>query len=255
VHPIAVDADGLDVERLAALLDDGVPVKLVYTVAAFQNPTGATLSAERRARLAELAERWGFVVIEDDPYGHLRWAGSPLDPVAARTGRAIRLGTSSKTVAGGLRVGWAVIGAALGDVRAGATRVKQATDLHTSTLSQRVLVRLLTEPGWYEAQVARIVPLYRERALALDAALTQHLGDRLSWRRPDGGMFLWAGVDGADTTDTLLPTAIDHGVAFVPGGAFSEAATDRIRLSFSVLRPDELTEAARRLRAALDAGR
>jgi DNA-binding transcriptional MocR family regulator len=112
-------------------------------------------------------------------------------------------------------------------------------------------VRLLTGPGWYDAQVARIVPLYRVRALALDAALARHLGERLSWRRPDGGMFLWAGVAGVDATDLLLPTAIDHGVAFVPGAAFSEAATDRIRLSFSVLRPDELEEAARRLAAAL----
>jgi 2-aminoadipate transaminase len=141
-------------------------------------------------------------------------------------------------------------------VRAGATRVKQATDLHTSTLSQRVLVRLFTEPGWYDAQVARIVPLYRDRALALDAALSAHLGSRLTWRRPEGGMFLWAAVSGLDGagTDSLLPTAIDHGVAFVPGGAFSEASTDRIRLSFSVLHPDELDEAARRLARSLESG-
>jgi 2-aminoadipate transaminase len=226
----------------------------VYTVAAFQNPTGATLSAPRRVELAALAERWGFVVVEDDPYGHLRWAGATLDPVAASTGRAVRLGTSSKTVAGGLRVGWMVVPPTLAVVRAGATRVKQATDLHTSTLSQRVLVRLFETPGWYDAQVARIVPLYRDRALALDGALSAHLAGRLAWRRPEGGMFLWAQVSGLDGAgaDSLLPTAIDHGVAFVPGGAFSEASTDRIRLSFSVLRPDELDEAARRLAAALD---
>lgn len=254
VHPLRVDPDGLDVARLAELLDGGAPIKLVYTVAAFQNPTGATLSAERRRALGELAERYGLVVVEDDPYGHLRWSGDPLDPVAASTGRSVRLGTSSKTVAPGLRCGWAVIGPALGTLRAAATRVKQATDLHTSTLSQRVLVRLLTQPGWYEAQVARIVPLYRDRALALDAALTSALDGRLSWRRPDGGMFLWARVEGAGGgTDALLPRAIDNGVAFVPGNAFSETATDRIRLSFSVLTPAELTEAAARLRATLDA--
>jgi len=252
VHPVPVDPDGLDTDRVAELLASGAPIKLVYTVTAFQNPTGATLSAPRRRALAELAERYGFVVVEDDPYSHLRWGGAALDPVAASTGRSVRLGTSSKTVAPGLRVGWAVLPAGLRGLRAGAVRIKQATDLHTATLSQRVLVRLLTEPGWYEAQVARIVPLYRERALALDAGLTAHLGDRLSWRRPDGGMFLWAQVAGTTATDALLPTAIEHGVAFVPGGAFSEAATDRIRLSFSVLGAADLDEAARRLRAALD---
>ena len=252
VHPLAVGADGLDVERLAALLDEGVPIKLVYTVSAFQNPTGATLAADRRVRLAELAERHRFVVVEDDPYGHLRWAGSAPEPVAAGTTMSVRLGTSSKTVAPGLRVGWAIV--ASPELRAAMTRIKQATDLHTSTLSQRVLVRLFSTPGWYEAQVERIVPMYRDRALALDAALAAHLGDRLAWRRPDGGMFLWATVHDVASTDTLLPTAIDHGVAFVPGGAFSEAATDRIRLSFSVLAPDAFDEAARRLRAALEAG-
>lgn len=253
VHPVPVDPDGLDVDRLAALLADGVPIKVVYTVAAFQNPTGATLSAPRRVALAALAERYGFVVIEDDPYGHLRWAGSPWAPVAASTGRSVRLGTSSKTVAPGLRVGWAIVPGALHRVRTGVTRIKQTTDLHTATLSQRILVRLLTTPGWYEAQVARIIPLYRDRALALDAALAAHLGERLSWRRPEGGMFLWSAVDGVDATDALLPVAIDHGVAFVPGGAFSETATDRIRLSFSVLTPTQLHEAAARLGAALDA--
>lgn len=253
VHPIAVDRDGLDVGRLEALLADGVPIKLVYTVAAFQNPTGATLSAERRVALAALAERHGFVVVEDDPYGHLRWSGSPLDPVAASTGRSVRLGTQSKTVAPGLRVGWAVVPPTIDGLRAAMTRVKQATDLHTSTLSQRAVARLLVQPDWYDAQVARIVPMYRDRALALDGALRAALGDRLTWQQPEGGMFLWAGVDGVDDTSTLLPTAVEHGVAFVPGSAFSETANDHVRLSFATLSTDQLAEAVARLRAALDA--
>lgn len=252
VHPLPIGPEGLDVDRLEALLDQGVPIKLVYTVAAFQNPTGFTLAGDRRARLAALAERHGFVVVEDDPYGHLRWTGESPPSIAAGTANCVRLGTSSKTVGGGLRVGWAVLPEVL---RTACTRIKQATDLHTATLPQRVLVRLLTRPGWYDAQVARIVPMYRDRALALDAALAEHLAGELSWRTPDGGMFLWAEVKDVDATDTLLPGAVEHGVAFVPGGAFSETATNRIRLSFSVLAPSDFDEAARRLKAALDAHR
>jgi 2-aminoadipate transaminase len=252
VHPLPVGPEGLDVERLEALLRGGAPVKLVYTVAAFQNPTGFTLAGDRRARLAALAERHGFVVVEDDPYGHLRWAGEAPPSIAAGTSSCVRLGTSSKTVGGGLRVGWAVLPPSL---RGACTRIKQATDLHTSTLSQRILVRLLTRPGWYDAQVARIVPMYRDRALALDAALRAHLADELSWRTPDGGMFLWAEVKDVPATDALLPAAVEHGVAFVPGGAFSETAANRMRLSFSVLAPSEFDEAVRRLGAALTANR
>lgn len=248
---VPVDGDGLDVDFLAAALAGGARPKLVYTVATFSNPSGASLSSPRRVALAALAERYGFLVVEDDPYSHLRFRGSPLPPIAAHGERVVRLGTVSKTVAPGLRVGWAVGSAALVALLA---RAKQAADLQASTLGQALATELLGRPDWLARQTARIVPCYAERASALAAALRDALGDALELPEPEGGMFLWARLPGVDAA-ALLPEAIERGVAFVPGPAFAVPGggplADGLRLSFATLDPSELAEAARRLGAAL----
>ena len=248
--PVASDGDGFRVDLLEQRLRAGARPSLVYVVANFNNPTGATLSHERREALARLAGHYGFVIVEDDPYGDLRWRGDPVPPMTAFTDRVITLGTVSKIVCPGLRIGYAVAPPALAPAL---VLVKQALDLHTATLSQRAVHQLLTTPGFLAGQLDRLRPLYRDRAAALVQALRHELGDRLRFDPPSGGMFVWGEfVDDIDT-QALLPAAVAHGVAYVPGQAFA-VGTDHhrcLRLSFVTTPPDQLLEGVRRLAGAL----
>jgi 2-aminoadipate transaminase len=247
--PIPSDADGLRVDVLAQRLAAGARPGVVYLVAQLDNPTGATHSLERRTELARLADRFGFVIVDDDPYGALRWAGD--EPVALRTmsDRVVTLGTTSKVLCPGLRVGWAHGPA---DLAATLVLLKQAVDLQTTTLTQRIAHRVLTAPGFLAPHLALLRTTYQARCDALVGALAEHLGDRLELHRPDGGMFLWGRIPGVDT-EALLHRAVEEGVAFVPGTAFAVDGrpTDALRLSFATQAPDELDEAVRRLARAL----
>lgn len=249
--PVPVDGDGLDVDALDALLVGGERPRLVYTVVNFQNPTGATLALERRRRLAALAERYGFLVVEDDPYHALRFAGEHLPSTAAWTDNIVTLGTFSKLVVPGLRVGYVVAPLWL---REGMAKVKQGADLHTSSWGQVLLAELVGEPGWLGRHIAELVEIYGTRAAALATAVEHHLGDRFTFQRPDGGMFLWGGLAGGVDARALLAAALERGVAFVPGDAFYTGEPDRstLRLSYATASPVELDEGARRLATALD---
>ena len=249
---VAVDDDGLDTDALAELLACGLRPVLVYTNPNFQNPTGSTMSLARRQALAGLADQYGFLIIEDDPYGALRFDGEALPSMAAFSDRVVRIRTVSKTLAPGLRVAWMFGPQALIDA---VVIAKQAVDLHTSTLTQHIAFRLLSNPGWYAQHQATLGPWYRDRRDALMRGLTAAFGDDLSFNRPSGGMFLWAELaDHTIDTTALLHVALEHGVAFVPGSAF---AVDRplpshLRLSFATASPEDLVVAAHRLRAAID---
>jgi 2-aminoadipate transaminase len=252
---IASDDDGLCVDHLAARLAAGLRPTLVYVVAEFDNPTGATLSGERRVALAALADRYGFWIVDDDPYGTLRWAGTRPTALRALSDRVISIGTTSKMLCPGLRVGWAV---APPELSRAIVVLKQAADLHTGSLSQQVVHRLVARTdGWLDAHLEDVRIRYRDQAGVLVDELHRQVGGLLAFRRPEGGMFLWATVDGArgdvDTT-TLLDRALARGVAFVPGHAFGvETAHPRsLRLSFATTSPADLAEAVRRLAAALD---
>ncbi len=242
--PIPVDRDGLDTHALEEALTAGHRPKLVYTVTDFQNPTGAVLHPDRRRHLATLAEHWGFVVVEDDPYGRIRFGEPEHPPIAAWTGRSVALGTTSKTIAPGLRVGWAV---APSEVTIVLARLKQATDLHTSTLSQHLVVDLLSRPGWMAQRAATLGRFYEERARHLRDALVDHVPSA-SMSAARGGLFQWADLAGVDTV-ALLDRAVASGVAFVPGSAFSTSGrhTSAMRLTHATLEPAALREAARRL--------
>jgi 2-aminoadipate transaminase len=252
------DDDGLDTDALAARLADrsGPPVRLVYTVPTFANPTGTTMPADRRRHLASLADRHGILVIEDSPYADLRFRGEVVAPVATHSDRVITLGTVSKTLAPGLRVGWMIGPTAVVEA---VGRLKQAVDLHTSGLTQRITLDLLSRPEWFDTHVAGLAQQYGERAAALRASLVEHLGDRLDLTDPDGGMFLWA-TPRPDTptidTRALLPLAIAAGTAFVPGDAFaadlSSSHGGSMRLSFATAPPDDLVRASERLASAVD---
>ncbi|MFZ9629978.1 MAG: PLP-dependent aminotransferase family protein [Ilumatobacteraceae bacterium] len=244
------DEHGMRVELLADRLAAGLRPKFVYVVPNFHNPSGATMSLERRRLLAALADQYELLVVEDDPYGAIRFAGEPLPPVAAFSHRVVHLSTFSKIVAPGFRVGW-MIGPP--EVMSWVTRAKQAADLHTSTFAQLLLANVVSRPGWLDEQKARIVPMYRDRCVALVDALATTIGDRIRFHRPEGGMFLWTTVDGVPDTAVLLRHAVEAGVAFVPGSAFTidQVPDSKARLSYSTLTPDLLAEAVRRLATAL----
>ena len=246
------DEHGMQVELLAERLAAGLRPKFVYVVPNFHNPSGATMSLERRRLLAELADRYDVLVVEDDPYGAIRFAGEPLPPVAAFSANVVHLSTFSKIVAPGFRVGW-MIGPP--DVMSWVTRAKQAADLHTATFAQLLLANVVDRPGWLDEQKARIVPMYRDRCHALADALESAFGDRIRFHRPEGGMFLWTEFDDVPDTKVLLQHAVEAGVAFVPGSAFTidQQPDGKARLSYSTLAPAQLGEAVRRLSVGLDA--
>ena len=245
------DQHGLQVEVLAVRLAAGLRPKLIYVVPNFHNPSGATMSLERRHHLAALADQYELLIVEDDPYGAIRFAGDPLPPVASFSERVVHLSTFSKIVAPGFRVGW-MIGPP--EVMGWVTRAKQAADLHTSTFAQILLANVLGVPGWLDEQKARIVPMYRERCVALADALDDRLGDRIRFHRPDGGMFLWSEFPGVADTNALLRRAVEEGVAFVPGSAFTidQQPDSKARFSYSTLAPAQLGVAVDRLTRALD---
>ena len=256
------DAAGLDTEVLAGALAAGLRPKAVYVVPDFANPTGATLSAERRRQLVEFAERHGFVIIEDDPYGALRFSGAPMAPLAERTDLAVRLGTASKTLAPGLRVGWLTAPTWL---RGPVVRAKQAVDLHTSTLDQLVVADVLDDEAFVGAHLAELRSVYRRRCLALVDALTRFGGGRFEGAPPAGGMFAWAALHPSLrlTAEVALASALAAGVAFVPGSAFALAPGEgervgpagdgerRLRLCFATLDEARLADAVERLVGAV----
>ncbi|QJY48436.1 PLP-dependent aminotransferase family protein [Pseudonocardia broussonetiae] len=247
LHPVGLDADGMRVDDLERHLRDGLRPRLVHTVASFHNPRGVTLSAPRRVRLAELAERYGFVVVEDDPYGLLAFDGAPPVPVAAHSDRVVRLGSASKVLAPALRVGWL---SGPPEVLAAVELLKQCTDLCTSSLTQAVAAELVADAAWFDAHLAGVRDATAARARAFTAAVAEHLpGARCSV--PTGGMFCWLDLPGVDTT-ALLPRALEAGVGFVPGSAFAvaEPAPSSLRCCYASHPEGVVDEAVRRLARA-----
>ncbi len=249
---IPCDGDGLRVDVLADRLSSGLRPRLVYVVPEFDNPSGVTLATERRHELVRLADRFGFLIVDDDPYGALRWAGTAPDPLSTLTDRIVSLGTTSKVLAPGLRVGWVV---APGPLAARLVLLKQASDLHTSSLGQAVVAAVLTRPGFLERHLAALRRRYGNQSRVLQEALRRRLGDRLAFCAPDGGMFLWARLTDETDTATLLPRALRAGMAYVPGAAFAVEARhpQGLRLSFATAPPEAITRAVEALAGALEA--
>ena len=224
---------------LPQAIDGGLArgARLAYVMPSFQNPTGRTLGAERRSALAQAARRFDLWLVEDDPYGELWYREAP--PASLRLHapeRTLRVGSFSKVLAPGLRLGYVVGPRAAIDLLA---RLKQATDLHTATLTQHVVARVLRD-GLLDVQLPRVRRLYASRAAAMLAALRAHMPDGVRWTEPQGGMFVWLTVPAAVDTLRLLDRAIAAGVAFVPGAPFyaDNPRRDTLRLSFVTV-PDE----------------
>ena len=244
--PVPTDNDGLIPEALPALIKKHRP-KFLYTIPNFQNPTGLTLSAPRREALARIAGEHGLTVLEDDPYGKLRYRGAEIPPVKHwdTSGRVLYASTFSKTIAPGLRIGWMVLPTSLFNSM---LILKQASDLHTSSFDQRVAQTFLTQND-QTVHLEKIRRAYGERYEVLDAALRAEMPPGFTWTKPQGGMFLW--VTGPQTLDAmeLLQRAIIQKVAFVPGRDFfpADGGGNFLRLNYSNSRPERIREGVRRL--------
>ncbi len=251
--PVPCDDHGLDPEALPALVAEHAP-KFLYLVPTFQNPTGRTLPAERRARLAQIAAEHGLWLVEDDPYGELRYDGEPLAPIASHPGaadRTVTVSSLSKVLAPGLRIGFL---RAPEQLLGPLTVAKQAADLHTSTVDQHA-ARICLQTGQLDDHIALICAEYRSRRDALLGGLRDALPEGSTHNHPDGGMFVWVRLpEGCDASE-LLRRALEHDVAFVPGAPFYAQDPDpsTLRLSFTTHRPAEIVEGLDRLRRAAGA--
>ncbi len=250
---VPLEEDGMDVEaleeRIAEARAAGKKLKGIYVIPDFQNPTGITMSLAKRKALLAVAQREDLLIFEDDPYGHLRFAGKPIPSIFSmdREGRTILLVTFSKIMSAGLRL---AVMAARGDLMDALVRVKQPTDLCTSKFTQMLAARYMNDYG-LDRHLEEIRPIYREKKEAMILALEKHMPDEegLRWTNPDGGLFIWVWLpDGVDAEE-MLGRAIEHRVAYVPGSAsyVDGDGKNTMRLSYSLCTPAEIDEGIRRL--------
>lgn len=237
-NPVGLSSDehGLKPEALREFLETSpVRAKFLYLIPNYQNPTGVSLSAARRAEIVKIAAHFGLPIIEDDPYGALRFSGEALPALGAFPGArdCVYLGTSSKILAPGMRVAWLISpNSALRDKLVAA---KQAADLHTSTFTQRIVHHYVSQPGVLATHVETLRGVYRLRRDVMLAALKRELPAGCEWTQPDGGLFLWARLPEKIDTTPLLAVAAAQKIAFVPGAPFwvGEGVKNTMRLNFS----------------------
>ena len=249
---LALDREGLNVDQLEDVLKSGTIPRFLYVVSCFQNPTGVTLSPERRVRLLELAEQYGLVILEDDPYGELYYEGERTRPLAAldvemhgELRHVVYLSTFSKQLAPGLRVGWM---AAPPAYVAKAAILKQGLDLHSNSFAQRVAY-LTCRDGLLDRHIPVIREVYRARRDAMLSALQAEMPAGVTWTRPAGGMFCWLELpEGINATD-MLKLCLDRKVAYVPGAAFyaDGGGEHTARFNFSYSPPDTIRAGMARL--------
>jgi 2-aminoadipate transaminase len=246
---VPCDENGLDVDAFEQVLTRH-EVKLIALQTACQNPTGRDLSPERRSRLAEVVKERNVFVLEDRVYADMRFEGDHVRPLRELApGHVVKVNSLSKTVGGGLRLGWL---AARGPVHERLAMLKLETDFHTPTLTQHIVARYLAS-GDYDALLEKAIPFYRERRDALHAALETHLPGEYEADPPRGGHHVWVTLTRPLDERALYSEAIRHGVTFTPGGAVTaeRRAQTAFRLSFSLLDPEELDEGVRRLARAI----
>ena len=256
---VPIDAHGVQVDKLEAMIAQHKP-KLVYIIPTFGNPSGALLTKERRLKILQLAVQYQTIVIEDDPYGDLYFGDAPppsmlalSDQVPGSRDWLVHCGSLSKVLSPCLRVGWMV---APPDLLARATMCKQFSDAHTSTFAQATAAQYLLS-GRMPTTLDTVRRVYAERAQTMDKALQRELGDALSYTAPQGGLFFWANLTGAKGAvkdgNVFAKSAIEKGVAFVPGAPFfaNDPDLSSIRLSFATADLAKIEEGITRLGQAL----
>lgn len=258
---VPMDNDGIRTDLMEGALRSGP--KFMYILPNFQNPSGVTMSTRRRRELVDLADKHGVPIIEDDPYGQLRYEGDHLPSLVKldrehnghdekyELGNVIYLSTFSKTLAPGLRLGWMV---APQEVITKLAQLKQGADLHTSTFNQ-IVAHEVAKDGYLDTHVKLIRRVYRERRDVMLGALQEFFPEECTWTRPQGGLFLWVTLPAGLCCAELFKTALEENVAFVPGDCFyavpDEISTRQLRLNFSNAKPEKIREGIRRLANAV----
>jgi len=243
--PIEMDREGMLVEQVEASIRKFSP-KLIYTVSNFQNPTGISMSEGRRQALVEVAVKYNIPLIDDNPYREIRFAGRPATQLKAIGGDAvIELHTFSKTVAPGLRIGW-INGPK--PVMGQLEKVKQCTDLHTSSFSQYLIYEFVKQ-GLIDPHIEKIKANYLEKRNTMLHSLEKHFPSGISWTNPEGGLFLWLELPKGVSAKDLLPRAIELGVTYVYGSPFFSAGggENTMRLGFSNPTVADIVEGVKRL--------
>jgi 2-aminoadipate transaminase len=248
------DEDGIQTDNLYEAMRYGP--KFMYILPNFQNPTGTTIPLSRRLKLIEIADHFGVPIIEDDPYGQLRFEGENIPSVVALdskmqaqnggyTGNVIYLSTFSKILAPGLRLAWVI---APKEVISKLVLAKQGADLHTATFNQ-VVAYEVSRHGFIDEHVKNIVKVYRERRDVMLESLEENMPDDVQWTHPKGGLFLWVTLPETMSTTEMFPKALEENVAFVPGESFfaNGGGQNTMRLNFSMMPPDRINEGIVRL--------
>jgi 2-aminoadipate transaminase len=242
---VPVDDEGLVVEELPALLER-LPKrpKFLYTIPTYQNPMGVTMSLERRRALIDVAREWGIVIVEDDPYGDLSFDGTPVQTLKALDPEVVFLGTFSKILAPGLRVGWI---ASSSQFREAFFNVKEGTDIHNERIMTRAVYH--AAEGFLDGHVNASRETYRRRRDAMLRGLERSMPPGVEWTTPDGGFFLWVTLPEGYDTDAMLPAATDRGIIYLPSSWFypDRSWTRSMRLNFSSQPEERITEAMQTL--------
>ena len=254
MHSIPMDENGLKTELVEAeikkLISKGKKPKFIYTIPTFQNPTGVTMSLDRRRHLIEISQKYQVPLVEDNPYGELRYDGERIPSLKSLDTDVIYLGTFSKIMCPGLRMGFTV---APESFISRVNLLKQALDLSSSTFSQFVAWQYLARDE-VKKQIPKTIKLYRRKRDTMFKALEHYFPEGSSWSKPLGGMFLWATVDSRINTTDMLQDAIQDGVAYVSGNAFSPARNqaNSMRLNFTFSEDEQIYEGIRRLASVLE---
>lgn len=248
---VPLDDDGMRMDELERALVANPGVKFIYVLPNFHNPAGTTIPLERRYKLVELAARHGCLIIEDDPYGQLRFEGEDICPIfAMHKENTLYLSTFSKTLSPGLRLGW-IVGPE--KIIARLVQAKQGCDLHSSSLIQ-FLAHDICSRGLVRAHVRQIRQVYRERRDVMLRCMEESFPKGVTWTRPQGGLFLWVRMPESVDAEDVLKLALEEKVAFVPGRAFYPGGNDGrccMRLNFSYCRPELIEEGIKRLGRAM----
>ena len=251
---VATDSDGMIPDELERVLRESpVKPKLLYIIPNFQNPSGVTLAGDRREKIVRICEAYEIPIYEDDPYGELRFSGTTLKPLASYASKSpiFYAGTGSKVMAPGLRVAWLTLNDA--EIRSHVVPLKQACDLHTATFTQYLFHAFVSKGDVFDKHIALTRELYGQRQRTMVSALREAFGDCIHFTIPQGGMFLWATLDGIDDTTKLFPVASARNVVFVPGEYFyaNEKEKNGMRLSFSNTDETAILEGVKRFSAAV----
>ncbi len=246
-HSVTLEEDGLDPFELEKTLAANDHIKFIYTVPNFHNPTGITYSREKREAIYEVVKKYDVVLVEDDPYGELRWTGEKLPYIGAgRLENSVLLGSFSKIVTPGMRLGFLVTKNK--ELMHHLNTVKQATDLHTNIFSQMIIYDYLVNND-LESHVSKIISLYQTQANAMLNAIAKYFPSSVRYTKPDGGMFIWVTLEEGVSALNFFNKAMEEKVAFVPGDPFytNKTHVNTLRLNYTNSSPEIIEEGIKRL--------